>query len=275
MSNQRSVIDWTLKLDMDRNGLRQVYQEFANLKTTIDGLLSSPDANFGKTLSKNLTDSQDSTKKTINLTKQELQSLKNEISAIETVLNKSFNKNLGTLNISTFNKEIEKSKINLQDFYKKISSPEIGQEGPRTFRKLTSEILGTNIQLKKTSEFVDNLMVSFGNTVKWGITSSVFNNVTNAIQGAWTYAKKLDTSLNDIRIVTGKSGDEMERFAREANKAAASLGKGTTDYTQAALIYYQQGLNEEDVKARTDTTLKAANVTGQSTSSVSEQLTAV
>lgn len=275
MSNQKSVIDWTLKLDMDKNGLRQVYQEFANLKTTIDGLLSSPDVNFGQALTKSLTDSQDSTKKTINLTKQELQSLKSEISAMETVLNKSFNKNLGTLNISTFNNEIEKSKINLQDFYKKLSSPEIGQAGPQVFRKLTSEVLGTNIQLKKTSEFIDNLMVSFGNTVKWGITSSIFNNVTNAIQGAWTYAKKLDTSLNDIRIVTGKSGDEMERFAREANKAAASLGKSTTDYTQASLIYYQQGLNEEDVKARTDTTLKAASVTGQSTSAVSEQLTAV
>ena len=67
----------------------------------------------------------------------------------------------------------------------------------------------------------------------------------------------------------------MDRFAKSANKAAQSLGASTRDYTEASLIYFQQGLADEDVLARTDVTLKAANVTGQSTSEVSEQLTAV
>jgi hypothetical protein len=31
----------------------------------------------------------------------------------------------------------------------------------------------------------------------------------------------------------------MEVFAEKANKAAAALGKSTTDYTEASLIYYQ------------------------------------
>ena len=274
MGSQRNVIDWTLKFDMDKNGFRQISQEFANLKTIIDDL-SSSDSKIGQNMSNDLTGLQGTAKQAVGLTKQELKALKEEIGAIEIALNKSFNKNLGTLNVSTFNKEITNSKISLQDFYRKLNSPEIGQKGPQAFRKLTSEILGTNLQLRQTSEFMNNLMVSFGNTVKWGITSSIFNNITNSIQGAWSYAKKLDSSLNDIRIVTGKSGDEMERFAREANRAAASLGKSTTDYTQASLIYYQQGLQEEDVKARTETTLKTASVTGQSTAAVSEQLTAV
>ena len=67
----------------------------------------------------------------------------------------------------------------------------------------------------------------------------------------------------------------MERFAESANKAAKELGASTIDYTKASLIYYQQGLADEDVAARTDVTLKAANVTGQTTQEVSEQLTAV
>lgn len=274
MGSQRNIIDWTLKFEMDRNGFKQISQEFANLKTIIDDL-SSSDSKIGQNVSNDLIGLQGTAKQAVGLTKQELKALKDEIGAIETALSKSFNKNLGTLNVSTFNKEITNSKINLQDFYRKLNSPEIGQKGPQAFRRLTAEILGTNLQLRQTSEFMNNLMVSFSNTVKWGITSSIFNNITNSIQGAWSYAKKLDTSLNDIRIVTGKSGDEMERFAREANRAAASLGKSTTDYTQASLIYYQQGLQEEDVKARTATTLKAASVTGQSTAAVSEQLTAV
>jgi hypothetical protein len=34
-----------------------------------------------------------------------------------------------------------------------------------------------------------------------------------AIKNAYSYVQDLDTSLNDIRIVTGKSKKEMESFA--------------------------------------------------------------
>jgi TP901 family phage tail tape measure protein len=67
----------------------------------------------------------------------------------------------------------------------------------------------------------------------------------------------------------------MERFASSANKAAQNLGTGTTDYTDAALIYYQQGLDDAAVEARTEATIKAANVTGQTAEQVSEELTAL
>ena len=67
----------------------------------------------------------------------------------------------------------------------------------------------------------------------------------------------------------------MANFAVQANQAAQSLGRTTVDYTKAALIYAQQGLNDEEIAKRTDITLKTANVTGQSTAAVSEQLTAV
>ena len=107
------------------------------------------------------------------------------------------------------------------------------------------------------------------------ITSSAINNLTGSIQQAYGYVKNLDSSLNDIRIVTGKSADEMERFAKTANNAAKNLGASTLDYTEAALIYYQQGLSDQEVEARTNITLKTANVTGQTGSEVSEQLTAV
>jgi hypothetical protein len=37
----------------------------------------------------------------------------------------------------------------------------------------------------------------------------------------------------------------MADFAIQANKAAKELGKTTTDYTNAALIFAQQGLSDE------------------------------
>lgn len=67
----------------------------------------------------------------------------------------------------------------------------------------------------------------------------------------------------------------MERFAVQANEAAKALGASTLDYTKASTIYYQQGLGDEETAARTETTIKAANVTGQAGDEVSEQLTAI
>lgn len=147
--------------------------------------------------------------------------------------------------------------------------------GDRAFNRAARAVLNTNVNLKQSNKLLNDLATSMSNTVKWGITSGAFNTLTNSVKQAWNYGLKLDSSLNDIRIVTGKSADEMERFARTANTAAKQLGASTLDYTKAALIYYQQGLSEEDVQARTNTTLKVANVTGQSGNTVSEQLTAV
>ena len=113
------------------------------------------------------------------------------------------------------------------------------------------------------------------NTVRFGISSSIFNSMTGAISKAYQYAVDLDTSLNSIRIVSGQSAEQMEQFAKYANQASKNLGASTLDYTDASLIYYQQGLGEEETQARTETTLKAANVTGQTGQEVSEQLTAV
>ena len=147
--------------------------------------------------------------------------------------------------------------------------------GDRAFNRAARAVLNTNVNLKQSNKLLNDLAISMSNTVKWGITSGAFNTLTNSVKQAWNYGLKLDSSLNDIRIVTGKSADEMERFARTANTAAKQLGASTLDYTKAALIYYQQGLSEEDVQARANTTLKVANVTGQSGNTVSEQLTAV
>jgi len=67
----------------------------------------------------------------------------------------------------------------------------------------------------------------------------------------------------------------MDRFAESANRAAQNLGRQTKDYTNAALSFYQQGLSEDEVAARTETTLKAANITGAGVSDMANQLTAV
>jgi hypothetical protein len=75
--------------------------------------------------------------------------------------------------------------------------------------------------------------------LKWQISSSILNSLTGVMQSAVGYAKDLNASLNNIRIVTGASAEDMAKFAKEANKAAKALNTTTTEYTKASLIYYQ------------------------------------
>jgi hypothetical protein len=49
-----------------------------------------------------------------------------------------------------------------------------------------------------------------------------------AVSSAYGYAKDLNESLNNIRIVTGYNTDQMSKFAGEANKAAKALSTTTT-----------------------------------------------
>lgn len=192
---------------------------------------------------------------------------------VENALQKAFNVNLGTTNISKFNQELKKNNLTIQQVKANLS--QAGTAGANAFNLLGTQILKTNVQLKQSNKLLDDMATTMANTVKWGITSSIFNNITGSIQKAYGYTKKLDSSLNDIRIVTDKSAESMEKFAVQANEAAKGLGASTLDYTNASLIYYQQGLEDAEVAARAETTIKAANITKQSGEAVSEQLTAV
>ena len=205
--------------------------------------------------------------------KSELNSIKESAEQLGRALEASYNPKIDSINIQKFNQSLKESGTDLNKVA--INLQKVDDGGVQSFRNLTAELLTTKKEIKQTSKLLDSMANTFFNTVKWSSSSSALIAFTGTIQKAWSYSQRLDESLNDIRIVTGKSNEEMEKFAKNANRAAKELKAGTTNFTNAALIYYQQGLGEEDVQARANVTVKAANVTGQSASEVSEQLTAV
>lgn len=202
-----------------------------------------------------------------------LKQIRQTVTTVKQSLSNAFNKDLGTVNVTKFNNELGKAGMNVKQLYQTFAMA--GVQGKAAFRSLTAEVLSTEVQLKKTHNILNDMANTMANTIRWGVASSVMNGFSGSVQKAYGYVRELDKSLNDIRIVAGKSAEDMDRFAKEANKAAQSLGAQTTTYTDAALIYYQQGLQKEDVKARAEATVKTANVTGMSGSETSEALTAV
>ena len=176
-----------------------------------------------------------------------LRSIQQDADKVENALNKAFNTKLNTVNISTFNSQLSKSGLSLQSIYQSFSRA--GATGEAVFRNLTTQLLSTNIQLRQSHALLDKMATTLANTIKWNIASGAVNTMSRSIEQAWGYTKSLDTSLNNIRIVTGKSAEEMGNFAIKANEAAQSLGKTTTDYTNAALIYAQQGIGKKIFRA--------------------------
>ncbi len=203
----------------------------------------------------------------------EMQKIRFVATEVSNAINKAYNPKINSVNITKFNVELAKSNLTVKQIYDNFNK--VGTTGQNAFRNLQTSLLTTNKELKQTHTFLDNIATTLSNTIKWNAASGAVNALTAKISGAVSYIERLDSSLNDIRIVTGQSADEMDKFAVKANKVAENLGKSTLDYTKAALTYYQQGLSDDEVAARTEVTMKASNVTGQSTDDVAEQLTAV
>lgn len=211
--------------------------------------------------------------KSITDARARLTEIQNTADKVEEALTKAFNPKLNTVNITKFNTELANSGLTLEQIYKDFS--QVGDVGQRAFTKLSAEILTTNTTLKNTQTILDKMGETLINTVKWNISSSVINGFTSAIQSAYNYVKVLDASLTDIRVVTGDSREQMDKFAESANSAAAALGRQTKEYTNAYLTFAQQGLGASDREARTEATLKAANITGADVADMADDLTAV
>lgn len=240
-----------VQLDVEQSGVKKLQQALQSITNKVRDISEGGAGN----LTEELTAASEAAKK------------------LESILSSSWNEKLQQFNLTDVKKGIDDTFGSTQKLG--MTLVKAGTEGQAAFSAFQTAVARTNIELVESNKLLDEMAESMSNTIKWGITSSIFNTLTGAVQKAYHYSNDLNESLNNIRIVTGASTEEMEKFAKTANSAAKALGSSTLGYTDASLIFYQQGLSDEDVQARTEATLKAANVTGQAASEVSEQLTAV
>lgn len=183
------------------------------------------------------------------------------------------NTNTGKLDLTKFATSLSKSNTNLEYFRKQLTKA--GTDGKNSFASLTNAIVQADAPMLKLNGRLGEFMTTLKNSARWQLSSNILHGLEGALGSAIGYAKDLDESLNNIRIVTGKSTDDMASFAKEANEAAKALSTTTTNYTDASLIYYQQGLSDEEVKKRTDITVKMGNVARESAEEVSQYMTAI
>ena len=179
----------------------------------------------------------------------------------------------GKINFNKLADGLKQSGKTLQDF--QMDLRKVGNAGDTAFNQSATAIMKQTKQIKQSNKFLDEMFNSFKNIATYQINTRIFNSLLSGVQNAISFTKELDKNLTDIQIVTNKSSDSMRQFAKEANAAAKELSISTNEYASASLIYYEQGLNDSQVKNRTNITAKVANVTGQTAQQVSEEVTAV
>jgi hypothetical protein len=205
---------------------------------------------------------------------KETQKAKNQIAELQVALQSATNVDTGKLDFAKFNQQLKRSGSSLADYGKTLTS--LGTEGQQAFIQLARAVSASEVPIVRMSKTLKEMGNTLTNTLRWQISSSVLHGFIGAVQQAYGYAQDLNESLNNIRIVTNLDTQAMAQFAEQANTAAQALGTSTLNYTDAALIYYQQGIrDQEEIAARTETTIKLANVTKASAEEVSSQMTAI
>ena len=151
-------------------------------------------------------------------------------------LNQAFNASTGNLDLSKLNASLKKSSTNVTELSTKLL--QAGSSGQTAFVNLAKAISKADYPMFKLNGRLAEMWTTLKNTARWQLSSSVLHGFMGAVQQATSYAKDLDESLNNIRIVTGMTSAQMDVFAEKANKAAKALNTTTTAYTNAALIFF-------------------------------------
>lgn len=248
ISKFSNTIEYNLRTTLDASGITQLQGQLASINTQLDQMAS-----------KKL------------LSQKEVHAAQGDIQKLGQALSSSLNPQTGLLDLNKFQKQL--NGLSLSQLEQSMSK--VGATGQQAFGNMIGQIGRMDTSFKSISSFADKIFNTMGNTVRWGITASIFQTIQNSLYRAVDYVQELDTSLNNIRIVTSASNQDMRNFALYANEAAQAVGASTTSFTNAAQLYAQNGFNEEDYTRLAEITTKVANVTQQDTTTVSEQITAL
>lgn len=177
----------------------------------------------------------------------------------------------GNFDLSKFTNGLKNAKIPLEQVGSILHN--IGADN--AFDLLSQQILSANANTRILQGTVKKFFDGLKNTAMWTIQSQAIHGVQSALSSAYRYAQQLNKGLTDIAIVSDLDTKQLTAFAKTANQMARDLSASTSDVVSGALIYYQAGLNDEEVLERTETTIKLAQTSGESAEQISSYMTAI
>ena len=255
MAKYSNVVTYDIKTTLDASGITKLQSELNKVQTTLNSIAGSPRK-----------------MKSLGLNVDEVQLYQTQIEQLGKTISQCFNSRTGMLNVSQFNTALKSGALDVKELNGAFRAA--GNQGKTAFNSVISMMTNVNKQAVTVNSTMAKIANTFGNTVRWGITASIFQEMMSSIQGAVSYMKDLDESLTQIQMVTNSSKEDMRELAQYANNAAQALGSTTTDYTNAVKVFVQEGFSERESKQYANLSTKLANVSEQDTQTTSDQITA-
>ena len=106
------------------------------------------------------------------------------------------------------------------------------------------------------------------------IASNVARTIRNLISYSFDFYKDLDSALNQIYVVSSLTANAVNGLTNNFIHMAKETGMSIDDVTRAAVLFYQQGLNTDEVMQMTEVTAQFAKVAGTDATDAADKLTA-
>lgn len=154
----------------------------------------------------------------------------------------------------------------------------LAQGGPafaNSFNVALTALATANRRVITISDKIAEMRRVMVQSVKFTAAQTIQRQVMSAMASSIGWVKDLDRALTDISVVTGKVGGELDKVYEGAVRGSKELRVAADEYAKGALIFYQQGLSDEEVTRRTELTIKSAKAAGQSIADMSSQLTSI
>ena len=147
---------------------------------------------------------------------------------------------------------------------------ELGDVATRTGEKISGAEEHFSSMVDNQSR-IDNLKENIRQFIGWAGASKV---LSAAMRNAFQDIKELDKAMTEIAVVTdfdiGDMWDQMPQYTERANE----LGLAITEVYEASALFYQQGLDTNEMIALSNETLKMAKIAGLDAAEATDRMTA-
>jgi hypothetical protein len=167
----------------------------------------------------------------------------------------------GFYNTSEF-QNIQRNIDNLSQGFRTMTRPEIANN----IGRIRNEIGLLNGEAQNASRssmhLGDALYQAAVKFPLWMVVSTAFMQTFNGIKEGISYIYDLDNALNQIRIVTGQTSEEVQKLAVSYNALGQAMGVSTKEIAQTSVDLYRQGLALDDVNERMQGIIKYSKIAG-------------
>lgn len=104
--------------------------------------------------------------------------------------------------------------------------------------------------------------------------ASIIKGFQDLIKSSFEFYKSLDSALNEIYVVSNLTSEAVDNLKGSFISMAKDTGMALDDITRSAVLFYQQGLNTNEVMEMTKVTSEFAKVAGIDATEAADKLTA-